>query len=100
MDTILNSRTCLNADQTKAVLAIVDGLPEKLRDLERIELDPEESCRALLANFIYAWSIAEASKLPVITELAEIGIIEMSVRLGLNVKKENQSANWYWNTKN
>jgi hypothetical protein len=99
MDTKFDSRRCLDADQTKAVLATMYGLSDKLRDFENVKLDSDESCRALLANFIYAWTVAEASGLAVVTELAEMGIVEMSVRLGFKVKKERQTLQWHSNAK-
>lgn len=99
MEARVNPGKILDADQTKAFLKVIDNLPNRLLELEKVRLCPRESCRAMLSYFVYAWSIAEASRLPVAAELAEVGIIEMSARLGLKVRFENRAMQWYSGTK-
>jgi hypothetical protein len=84
----------LDANQTKSLLSTKDELLEKLSELECVRLDEKEACRALLNHYTYAWSVAEAAGLTVMSEVAEIGIIEMSVRLGFRLDKTGKASRW------
>jgi hypothetical protein len=95
MDNKTEARKNLNSIQTRSFLSGRNSSIADLSDFESLRLDPGESCRALLANFAYCWSVAEASGLLAMAEIAEIGIVEMSVRLGYalgDVRKSPQSA--------
>lgn len=92
MDIRADTRKHLDPMQTKSFLSERDSLLANLSDFERLKLDQTECCRTLLANFAYCWSVAEASGLAVVAELAEIGIIDMSVRLGYDVDDIRRSS--------
>jgi hypothetical protein len=84
----------LDAGQTKSFLSTNVQLFERLSELECVKLDAKETCRALLTHYTYVWSVAEAAGLTVMAEVAEIGIIEMSVRLGYRLENTGKAARW------
>jgi hypothetical protein len=94
MNTGTNGRENLNAVQTRTLLSSSNRLSENLEVMQNVELDEQESCRALLNSYIYSWSVAEASGLRVAAEIAEIGITEMCVRLGMVIDTSTRPSKW------
>jgi hypothetical protein len=88
----LINQKVLSSTQTKTFLFEHMRTINDLSKFENMRLEQNESRRALIANFAYCWTVAEAAGLNTLTDLIELGIIQMHVQLGLKLNDVRKSV--------